>query len=110
MVANGVEITRDMAADGASLSAVINAVGNGSNVTAQDTVPFVLWSAATSLGNYEEALWQTVSALGDMDTNCAMVGGIVALYAGVDAIPIEWRKSREPLPEWLTGKLTDLNP
>ena len=38
-----------------------------------------LWCAARHLGNYEEALWTTVSGLGDRDTTCAIVGGIVAL-------------------------------
>jgi ADP-ribosylglycohydrolase len=76
-------------------------VGNGSQVSAQDTVPFALWSAAQHLNNYEEALWQTVSALGDMDTNCAIVGGIVALCAGVENIPEEWHRNREPLPDWV---------
>jgi ADP-ribosylglycohydrolase len=92
---------------GRSLEAVINKVGNGSQVTAQDTVPFVLWSAAQSLSSYETALWQTVSALGDMDTNCAIVGGIVVLYTGTDAIPEEWRRNREPLPDWVTPWLAN---
>ncbi|MDQ3928311.1 MAG: ADP-ribosylglycohydrolase family protein [Chloroflexota bacterium] len=93
---------RNLAASRAPLRAVVDAVGNGSEVSCQDTVPFVLWSAAQNLGNYEEALWQTVSGLGDMDTTCAMVGGIVALYTGLDGIPEHWRRDREPLPEWFT--------
>jgi ADP-ribosylglycohydrolase len=63
-------------------------------------VPFVLWCAAQSLDDYEEALWLTVAGLGDRDTTCAMVGGIVSCYTGVDAIPAAWRASREPLPDW----------
>ncbi len=104
LVANGVRIARDLASTGATLTTVINRVGNGSEVTAQDTVPFALWSAALHLSNYEEALWQTVSALGNMDTNCAIVGGIVAVYVGVDNIPVDWRKNREPLPHWVTQR------
>ena len=72
-------------------------LGNGSQITAMDTVPFVLWSAARFMGNFEEALWQTVSAFGDKDTTCAMVGGIVALRTGIEGIPAEWRQLREPL-------------
>ena len=75
-------------------------LGNGSQVSAQDTVPFVLWCAGEHLDNYEEALWLTVSGLGDRDTTCAMVGGIVALSAGADSIPASWRQAREPLPRW----------
>jgi len=70
-------------------------LGNGSAVTAPDTVPYVLWSAAKNLDNYREALVSTVTGDGDCDTNCAMVGGIVALYAGGDSIPADWRDARE---------------
>ncbi|EDY20784.1 ADP-ribosylation/Crystallin J1 [Chthoniobacter flavus Ellin428] len=70
-------------------------LGNGSAVTAPDTVPFVLWSAAKHLDDYREALIDTVIADGDCDTNCAMVGGIVALYAGRESIPEDWQAARE---------------
>lgn len=70
-------------------------LGNGSAVTAPDTVPYVVWSAAKHLGDYKEALVSTVSGDGDCDTNCAMVGGIVALFAGRDSIPVEWQDARE---------------
>jgi ADP-ribosylglycohydrolase len=70
-------------------------LGNGSAVTAPDTVPFVVWSAARNLDDYREALISTVVADGDCDTNCAMVGGIVALYVGREGIPADWREARE---------------
>jgi len=70
-------------------------LGNGSKVTAMDTVPFVLWSAGSYLDDFEEAMWQTVSARGDKDTTCAIVGGIVALRAGLTGIPKEWLRRRE---------------
>lgn len=70
-------------------------LGNGSAVTAPDTVPFCVWSAAKHLDDYKEALVSTVTADGDCDTNCAIVGGIVALYAGRDSIPADWRDARE---------------
>ena len=85
---------------GASADRVAELLGNGSQVTAQDTVPFCIWMAGACLDDYEEALWQTVSVHGDMDTNCAIVGGIVAAHVGVEGIPREWRKAREPLPTW----------
>jgi ADP-ribosylglycohydrolase len=73
------------------------ALGTGSKVTSADTVPFSLWCAARHLGDYEEAIWTTVSGLGDCDTTCAIVGGIVALSTGAPAIPPEWLASREAL-------------
>jgi ADP-ribosylglycohydrolase len=87
----------DLAND-ASLESAIADLGNGSEVSAQDTVPFALWCAARHLNSYEEALWFTASALGDCDTNCAIVGGIVVMCAGLESIPQEWLQSREQLP------------
>jgi ADP-ribosylglycohydrolase len=72
-------------------------IGNGSHATAQDTVPFALWSAARSLNSFEDALWETVNGGGDIDTNCAIVGGIVAMRTGSEAIPAEWLRRREAL-------------
>lgn len=75
---------------GTPIRKIILEIGNGTRVTAQDTVPYVLWCAAQHLESYEEAIWLTASGLGDVDTNCAMVGGIVAGYTGTNGIPAEW--------------------
>jgi ADP-ribosylglycohydrolase len=74
------------------------ALGNGSEVTAPDTVPLAVWCAARHLDDFEEAMWATVSAWGDIDTNCAIVGSIVAMTVGLEGIPAEWIAAREPLP------------
>jgi ADP-ribosylglycohydrolase len=80
------------------VEAVAKALGNGSLVTAPDTVPFALWCAAHHLENYVKALAVTISGGGDCDTNAAIVGGIVALSAGNDGIPSDWQKEKEPFP------------
>lgn len=80
------------------VEAVAKALGNGSLVTAPDTVPFTLWSAANHLGDYVTAIKQTIVAGGDCDTNAAIVGGIIALSSGRENIPAEWRQQKEPLP------------
>lgn len=72
-------------------------LGSGERVLSEDTVPFSVWCAARHLDSYEEALWSTVSGLGDCDTTCAIVGGIVALSAGRGSIPAAWLKAREQL-------------
>jgi ADP-ribosylglycohydrolase len=71
------------------------ALGSGREVLAEDTVPFCLWCAAAFSDSYEEALWATVSGLGDRDTTCAIVGSIVGLRAPV---PQAWLAAREALP------------
>ena len=97
-VPDGVTKSRLNLAMQISSEALIDAMrelGTGTEVSAQDTVPFCLWSAAYHLDNYEEALWWTVKGLGDLDTTCAIVGGIVALSA--PEIPAIWLQRREPL-------------
>jgi ADP-ribosylglycohydrolase len=65
-------------------------LGNGHKMMAQDTVPFAIWCAAHNLGNFQNALWKAVSILGDRDTICAIVGGIVMVSSDENEIPAEW--------------------
>jgi ADP-ribosylglycohydrolase len=83
-----------------SAQAAASVLGSGAQISAQDTVPYVIWCASQFLGQYEEALWQTASGRGDVDTTCAMVGGIVVLSTGIEQIPETWRTQREILPSW----------
>ncbi|MFI6866248.1 ADP-ribosylglycohydrolase family protein [Nocardia sp. NPDC050406] len=82
-------------------------LGNGARVSAQDTVPFTLWAAATYLHDYPAAITACIEAGGDVDTTAAIVGGIVAAHTGignradVKGIPREWLCAREPLPSWM---------
>lgn len=95
--------TRDGIESAASMGKEVRArdvasrLGSGQAVSSQDTVPFVIWAAARHLDSFEDAFWTTVAGLGDRDTTCAMVGGIVALSSG--SVPEKWWKRREPLPE-----------
>ena len=100
MVRDGIERALELPASTTTLDAALT-IGNGAHGSAQDTVPFALWSAARSLDSYEEALWETVNGGGDVDTNCAIVGGIVAMRAGAGSIPGEWLARREPLSSLL---------
>ncbi len=80
----------------------VGLLGNGSRIIAPDTAPFCVWIASSHFRNYEEALWQTVSAGGDLDTNAAIVGGMVILSAKEETVPAEWLDAREPLGEFLS--------
>ena len=77
---------------------VAEKVGSGQNLSTQDTIPFALWCAAHNLHSYENAFWATVSGLGDRDTTCAIVGGIVVMSDLKSGVPTPWLESREPLP------------
>ncbi|KPI17224.1 ADP-ribosylation/Crystallin J1 [Actinobacteria bacterium OK074] len=76
-------------------------LGNGRQVSAADTVPFALWCAARQLDDFEGALWACASVGGDVDTTCAIVGGIVASRVGTAGIPADWLAACEALPEWV---------
>ncbi|MFZ6768986.1 ADP-ribosylglycohydrolase family protein [Undibacterium sp. Di26W] len=78
----------------------VSVLGNGNNMSAQDTVPLALWCCGQALEDFEKALWLTVSAGGDRDTLCAIVGGVVASFVGSEGIPDNWRARREALPDW----------
>ena len=92
----GVERARQWPLDATPTSAA-RALGSGQRVLAPDTVPFCVWCAARHLDDYAAALWCTVAGLGDRDTTCAIVGGLVALSAGRSSLPAAWIQAREPL-------------
>jgi ADP-ribosylglycohydrolase len=82
---------------GLSIETVVPLIGNGRGITCQDTVPFCLWVAANHLDDYQTALVRTIRGGGDIDTNAAIVGGIVALATGRAGIPKDWLDDREQL-------------
>lgn len=88
-------------AAGADPVDVAAAVGNGRYILATDTVPLCVWVAAHNLDDYPRAVRTAVSLGGDIDTNAATVGGIVAAGEPSVGIPAEWIAAREPDPGWL---------
>ena len=95
LVKNRMELARGMGE--ATPTEVARKVGNGAEISAQDTVPFCIWNACRCLADYKEAIISTIEVGGDCDTNAAIVGGIVTSYTGTDAIPTDWLRVREPL-------------
>ncbi|WP_407561630.1 ADP-ribosylglycohydrolase family protein [Streptomyces sp. 184] len=98
-VAQGLRRARDML-DYDDVATVAAVLGNGRRTSAHDTVPFALWSAARHLGDFAGAFWATAQAGGDVDTMCAIVGGVLA-GAAAGAPPAAWVRDVEPLPEWV---------
>lgn len=91
-----IHAARDLPPD-ATVRLAASVLGTGYQVISQDTVPFTLWCASRSPADYEQALWLTVEGLGDRDTTCAIVGGIVALSCREETLPAEWLAAREAL-------------
>ncbi|MET7717581.1 ADP-ribosylglycohydrolase family protein [Streptomyces sp. NPDC005407] len=98
-VGAGLRRARDMLDydDAGTVAAVL---GSGRRTSAHDTVPFALWSAARSLGDFERAFWTTAQVGGDVDTTCAIACGVVA--AGKSGQPpAAWLEQTEALPGWV---------
>jgi ADP-ribosylglycohydrolase len=83
---------------GTSVRHAASVLGAGIMLSAPDTVPFALWSAASHPDDLPEALWQTVDGWGDRDTTCAIAAGVVAARTGTAGVPDAWQAAREPLP------------
>ncbi len=77
------------------------ALGTGRRLSAPDTVPLALWATTRHLEDYVEAVWTVAAVAEDVDTVCAIVGGIVAARLGRSAIPKDWLAACEPLPPWV---------
>ncbi|MCM2387992.1 ADP-ribosylglycohydrolase family protein [Streptomyces albipurpureus] len=73
-------------------------LGSGQRIRADDTVPFAVWTAARHPDDLEGALWSTAEGFGDVDTTCAITGGIVAAHTGTGGVPASWLARREALP------------
>ncbi|MFF5232474.1 ADP-ribosylglycohydrolase family protein [Dactylosporangium sp. NPDC000521] len=102
-VKSGLERARRLLDEGAGVAEAAYVLGNGSQVLAQDTVPFALWAAATHLADYRAAILACVEAGGDVDTTAAITGGVVAAAVGRDGIPQDWLTHREQLPGWVAA-------
>ncbi|MEW2416657.1 ADP-ribosylglycohydrolase family protein [Streptomyces sp. NPDC046866] len=98
-VGAGLRRARDML-DYGDATTVAAVLGCGRRTSAHDTVPFALWSAARSLDDYERAFWTTAQVGGDVDTTCAIVGGVLG-GRGEDMLPAAWLARTEDLPGWL---------
>lgn len=75
----------------------IEKLGNGSHVTCQDTVPLCCWFVARGIwhkDDYEQVITDVTSVGGDVDTNCAIVGG---MYGVISDPPEKWVKMCKPM-------------
>lgn len=96
-VRSGVRIAARMP-ERTSVRHAAEVLGSGYTMSGPDTVPFALWCAAGHLDDLHEGLWHTVAGRGDIDTTCAIAGGVIAARTGVTGLPAAWHAAREPLP------------
>ncbi|MEU4114497.1 ADP-ribosylglycohydrolase family protein [Kitasatospora sp. NPDC028055] len=88
----------------ASVRHAANVLGSGLMISAPDTVPFALWSAAGHLDSLPDAIWHTLEGWGDMDTTCAIAAGVVAARTGLAGVPADWLAACEELPDRATDR------
>lgn len=72
------------------------------STTAQHTVPFCIWMAQRAIRerqSFIKAMWEVLGGLGDTDTTCAIVGGILACDGRIQ-LPQEWIDHLEPMPKF----------
>ncbi|MEU6866571.1 ADP-ribosylglycohydrolase family protein [Streptomyces sp. NPDC046876] len=101
-VRSGVRIAARMP-EHTSVRHAAEVLGSGYRMSGPDTVPYALWCAASHLDDLHEGLWSTVAGRGDIDTTCAIAGGVIAARTGVAALPPAWHAAREPLPPTVYG-------
>jgi ADP-ribosylglycohydrolase len=68
-VRDTLQLARDLP-DDLTIEEVCARIGNGSRISAQNTVPFVLWCAAHHLHDFEGAIWTTLGGFGDIGYHC----------------------------------------
>ena len=82
----------------ASIRYPASVLGDGTEMSAQDTVPFALWCCGQTLGDYEKAVRLGIEGGVDRDTMGAIIGGVVVCFTGKADIPDEWLSRREDIP------------
>lgn len=96
---NGIKKAQQLSLD-TPLPKLIEVLGNGTHVTCQDTVPLCIFLTIRALTQYkieemyENAIIETSSAFGDVDTNCAIVGGMIGI---ISPPPMKWVKFCQPM-------------
>ena len=100
-VYNGLMKANVLALD-APLGKAIQSLGNGSHVTCQDTVPLCCWITIRGIALYlsdaqfyEKVITETAACQGDVDTTCAIVGGMIGTIAEPPAHWVHFCKPME---------------
>lgn len=86
--------------DHTPISVLIEKLGNGTHVTCQDTVPLCIFLTIRALTQYkieemyEKVMIETCQCFGDVDTNCAIVGGMIGV---ISQPPEKWVRYCQPM-------------
>jgi len=107
---NGIEKASKLSI-GTPLAKLIEVLGNGTHVTCQDTVPLCVFLTIKALRKYpidemyEKAIIEVCQCSGDVDTNCAIVGGMIGI---ISPVPTKWIKYCQPMEGVLDQPLPEI--
>lgn len=82
------------------LGKLIEILGNGTHVTCQDTVPLCVFLTIRALTQYkveemyEKVIIEACQCFGDVDTNCAIIGGMIGI---ISPPPEKWIRYCQPM-------------
>lgn len=82
------------------LGKLIEILGNGTHVTCQDTVPLCVFLTIKALTQYkveemyEKVIIEACQCFGDVDTNCAIIGGMIGI---ISPPPDKWIRYCQPM-------------
>jgi hypothetical protein len=79
------------------LRTAVAVLGNGNRVVSSVAIPLCLWIIIRHHKDVGEAMWTSVEAVGDRDTTCAIIGGIMALLQPACGLPVAWIELRAAL-------------
>ena len=96
---NGIKRASELPLD-TPLGKLIEILGNGTHVTCQDTVPLCVFLTIRALTQYkveemyEKVIIEACKCFGDVDTNCAIIGGMVGI---ISSPPDKWIRYCQPM-------------
>jgi poly(ADP-ribose) glycohydrolase ARH3 len=87
-VATGLATVRSLLRAGASATTAARTLGT--STFARESVPVALWTFLTTHGSFRDAVSAACLLGGDVDSICALVGGLAGALHGAEAIPAQW--------------------
>ena len=76
----------------------------GTSCFCLESIPFVIATFLRWPTDFRQGVLEAVNAGGDTDSNAAMVGALIGLNSGLEAIPREWLERVEIPPMWLNDE------
>jgi poly(ADP-ribose) glycohydrolase ARH3 len=87
-ISAGLATVRRLLQAGAGAAAAARALGT--STLARESVPAALWTFLSSHGSFREAVTAACLLGGDVDSICALVGGLAGALHGAGSIPAQW--------------------